>query len=127
MLEALNTLCGVNVHSVDITHCGLVAVPEALVGMESMTSLKLSGSPIKSGWERLCPLHQLQELGLQHCNLTEVPEALVGMESTTSLMLTATPSRAAGSGCAHCASCGSWTSAAATSQSCPWRWRAWRA
>ena len=65
-----------------------------LVGMESMTSLNLNRNPIKSGWERLHPLRQLQELNLWCCNLTELPEALAGMESMTSLNLGYKPYRA---------------------------------
>ena len=34
-----------DVHSVDVARCGLAAVPEALAGMESMTSLDFSFNP----------------------------------------------------------------------------------
>ena len=86
-LNTLNALCGVNVQRVNVSFRGLAGVPEALAGMESMTSLKLSWNPIKSGWEHLRPLHQLRQLDLSNWNLTELPKALVGMESVTSLNL----------------------------------------
>ena len=38
---------------VDVAFCGLVAVPEALAGVGSVTSLMLDGNHIKRGWEQL--------------------------------------------------------------------------
>ena len=91
VLDALNTLCGVNVQRIDVARRGLAAVSEALEGMESVASLKLSGNTIRSGWERLRSLHQLRELELVDCGLTEVLEALAGMESMTSLNMSGNP------------------------------------
>ena len=64
VLDALNTLRGVNVQFVDVPYHGWASVPEALEGMTSVTSLMLDGNHIKGGWERLRPLHQLWELDL---------------------------------------------------------------
>ena len=91
VLDALNTLRGVNVQRVDAARCGLAAVPEALEGMESVASLELSGNPIERGWERLRSLRQLRELDLRNCDLTELPPALAGMESMTRLGLRLNP------------------------------------
>ena len=62
----------------NLQKCNLAQVPEALVSMESVTSLNLSGNHVERGWEHLRPLRRLQKLILTRAALDKrnVPEAL---------------------------------------------------
>ncbi|KAI3423966.1 hypothetical protein D9Q98_009800 [Chlorella vulgaris] len=63
------------IESLDLQACRLKAVPQQLSALTALTHLDLAWNKgLKSGWEHLLPLTELQALCLFACGLTAVPQ-----------------------------------------------------